>query len=91
MTAVVAAVLSLGLLGISPCASEYEASRTCTDLDMTVTAGGPGVLVPSCPPFTDAMEVSFLEQITFTSVPSDLLAHDRRALPGSLTAGVEPS
>jgi len=33
---------------------------------------GPGVLVPSCPPFTDAMEVSFLERISFTSVPSDL-------------------
>jgi len=71
-TAIVAAVLSLALLGISPCSSDYEASRSCTDLSVTVTAGGPGVLVPSCPLFTDAMEVSFLERISFTSVPSDL-------------------
>lgn len=66
------AVLSLVLLGVSPCSPQYAASRNCTQLSMTVTAGGPAVALPSCPPFTDAMEVTFQEQITFTSVPSDL-------------------
>ena len=65
---------SVVLLGASPCSRDYQRSRNCSDLALTVEAGGAGVLVPDCLTPPQTMEVTLTEQITFTSVPSDLRA-----------------
>ena len=67
---------SVVLLGASPCSREYQRSRNCSDLALTVEAGSPGMLMPDClklnPP--QPMEITLTEQVSFTSVPADLRA-----------------